>query len=158
MQAPQNFAPRQTRCTSPYTHCPPHINYLTLPTFHTLHQAPCGELPTPLVDGQTSWVYPNIPVQSLYISCSVTANKLVLSYLLLRWWPRHNHIINDTPHHSQYCVLYSWAHNACTMCALSHPEIGQARKIKKIFCSHLFIGIGVQHYNWTKVVCFDRPW
>jgi hypothetical protein len=48
----------------------------------------CGDLPTPLVNGQTSWVYPSIPVQSLYISCYVTVNKLVLSYLLLRLLPQ----------------------------------------------------------------------
>jgi hypothetical protein len=49
----------------------------------------CGDLPTPLVDGQTSWVYPSIPLQSLYISCYVTDNKLVLSYLLLRLLPQY---------------------------------------------------------------------
>jgi hypothetical protein len=37
----------------------------------------------PLVDGQTSWVYPINPAQYLYIRCCVTVNKLVLSYLLL---------------------------------------------------------------------------
>jgi hypothetical protein len=40
---------------------------------------------------QTICVYPNIPAQSLYRSCYVTADKLVLSYLSLRlvpqWWP-----------------------------------------------------------------------
>jgi hypothetical protein len=40
-------------------------------------------------DGQTSQAYPVNPVQYLYISCYVTANKLVLSYLwlclLLQW-------------------------------------------------------------------------
>jgi hypothetical protein len=34
----------------------------------------CGDLPTPLVDGQSSWVYTSNPVQSLYISCYVTVN------------------------------------------------------------------------------------
>jgi hypothetical protein len=34
-------------------------------------------------DGQTSWVYSSNPVLHLYISCYVTVNKLVLSYLLL---------------------------------------------------------------------------
>jgi hypothetical protein len=36
----------------------------------------------------TLWVYPSNPVQSLYISCYVTVNKLVLSYLLLRLLPQ----------------------------------------------------------------------
>ncbi len=54
------------------------------------HQAIyCGELPTPLVDGQTSRVYCITLVQYLYISCYVFSNKLVLSYLslclLLQW-------------------------------------------------------------------------
>jgi hypothetical protein len=53
---------------------------------HHLHNHPqltsavreyCGDLPTPLVDGQTSWVYSSIPVQSLYISFYVIDNKLV---------------------------------------------------------------------------------
>ncbi len=35
----------------------------------------CGDLPASLVDGQTSWVYPSIPVQPLYLSCYVTNNK-----------------------------------------------------------------------------------
>jgi hypothetical protein len=50
----------------------------------------CGHLPTPLVDGQTSRVYSSNPVQYLYISCNcyVTANKPVLSYLLLRLLPQ----------------------------------------------------------------------
>jgi hypothetical protein len=39
---------------------------------------PCGDLPTPLVDGQTSWVYPSIPIQSLYVSGYITVNKLLL--------------------------------------------------------------------------------
>ncbi len=50
----------------------------------------CGDLPTPLVDDQTSWVYSSNPVQFLYISCYVTANKLVLSYLLLRFLPQYS--------------------------------------------------------------------
>ncbi len=48
----------------------------------------CGHLPTPLVDGQTSRVYSNNAVQYLYISCCVTVNKPVLSYLLLRLLPQ----------------------------------------------------------------------
>ncbi len=36
-----------------------------------------------LGDGQTSWVYSTNPVLHLYISCYVTVNKLVLSYLSL---------------------------------------------------------------------------
>ncbi len=42
-------------------------------------------------DGQTSWVYSTNTVLPLYISCYVTVNKPVLSYLslclLLQWWP-----------------------------------------------------------------------
>ncbi len=52
----------------------------------------CGDLPSPPRCGQTSWVYSSNPVQFLYISCYVTVNKLVLSYLLLhllpQWWPQ----------------------------------------------------------------------
>jgi hypothetical protein len=44
---------------------------------------PCGDLATPLVDGQTSWVNCTTLVHSLYISCYVFSNKLLLSYLLL---------------------------------------------------------------------------
>ncbi len=42
----------------------------------------CGDLATPL-----SWVYCITLVQSLYISCYVSLNKQVLSYLLLRLLP-----------------------------------------------------------------------
>ncbi len=48
-----------------------------------LRGEPCREKATPLVDGQNSWVYSSTLVQSLYISCYVFSNKLVLSYLLL---------------------------------------------------------------------------
>jgi hypothetical protein len=40
-------------------------------------------------DGQTSWVYSSNPVLHLYISCYVTLNKPVLSYLLLRLLPQY---------------------------------------------------------------------
>jgi hypothetical protein len=56
-------------------------------------QSSGGALWTPAYtpgDGQTSWVYSNNPVQYLYISCYVTVNKPVLSYLLLRLLP-HEH-------------------------------------------------------------------
>ncbi len=39
-------------------------------------------------DGQTSRAYPFNPVQYLDVSCYVTANKQVLSYLLLRLLPQ----------------------------------------------------------------------
>ncbi len=48
----------------------------------------CGDLPTPRVDGQTGWMYSSNPVQFLCISCYVTVNKPVLSYLLLRPLPQ----------------------------------------------------------------------
>jgi hypothetical protein len=48
----------------------------------------CGELATPLVDGQTSWVFCITLVKSLYISCHVSLTKLVLSDLLLRLLPQ----------------------------------------------------------------------
>ncbi len=57
-------------------------------SIHMTAPAMVKALPTPLVDGQTSWVYPINPVQYLYISCYVTANKPVLSYLLLRLLPQ----------------------------------------------------------------------
>jgi hypothetical protein len=38
-------------------------------------------------DGQISWVYSSNPVLHLYISCYITVNKPVLSYLLLRLLP-----------------------------------------------------------------------
>ncbi len=45
-------------------------------------------------DRKTSQVYSNNPVLHLYISCYVTVNKPVLSYLLLcllpQWWPQHD--------------------------------------------------------------------
>ncbi len=41
-----------------------------------------------LGDSQTSLAYSSNPVQYLYISCYVTANKPVLSYLLLRLLPQ----------------------------------------------------------------------
>jgi hypothetical protein len=61
----------------------------TVPAQNTLCMeiSACGELPTPLVNGQASRVYPINPVQYLYISCYVTANNQVLSYLLLRLLP-----------------------------------------------------------------------
>jgi hypothetical protein len=40
---------------------------------------PPGDLATPLVDCQTSWVYSGNLVQSFFISCYVVSNKLVLS-------------------------------------------------------------------------------
>jgi hypothetical protein len=40
-------------------------------------------------DGQTSLAYPSNPVQYLYINCYVTANKPVLSYLLLHLLTQH---------------------------------------------------------------------
>ncbi len=51
-------------------------------------------------DGQTSWVYPSIPVLHLYISCYLSDNKPVLSYLLLcllpLWWPRSGCTLTPT--------------------------------------------------------------
>jgi hypothetical protein len=57
-------------------------------------QSSGGALWTPAYtpgDGQTSWVYPINPVKHLYISCYVTVNKPVLSYLLLRLLPHDHH-------------------------------------------------------------------
>jgi hypothetical protein len=48
----------------------------------------CGHLGYTPGDGQTSWVYSNNPVLHLYISCYVTVNKPVLSYLSLRLLPQ----------------------------------------------------------------------
>jgi hypothetical protein len=39
-------------------------------------------------NGQTSWVYSSNPVLHLYISCYLTVNKPVLSYLLLCLLPQ----------------------------------------------------------------------
>ncbi len=47
----------------------------------------CWDLATPLVDGQTSWVYCITLVQSLYISY-ISSNKLMLSYLSLCLLPQ----------------------------------------------------------------------
>jgi hypothetical protein len=50
-------------------------------------QSSGGVLLTPAYtpgDGQTSWVYSSNPLLHLYISCYVTVNKPLLSYLLLR--------------------------------------------------------------------------
>jgi hypothetical protein len=44
-------------------------------------------------DGQTNQVYSNNPVLHLYISCYVTVNKPVLSYLSLRLLPRYSHFV-----------------------------------------------------------------
>jgi hypothetical protein len=52
----------------------------------------CGDLATPLVDGQTSWMYCITLIQSLYRSCYVSLNKLVLSYFLLRLLPHYVYI------------------------------------------------------------------
>ncbi len=46
-------------------------------------------------DSQTSGVYFNNPVLHLYISCYVTVNKLVLSYLLLRLLPHSDILISE---------------------------------------------------------------
>jgi hypothetical protein len=96
----------------------------------------CGELPTPLVGGQTSRVYPSISVQYLYISCYVTANKLVLLYLLLRllpqWWPRpgcpfvlftvplytHTHMSSSTSASRSLCRLRKWHFSFQFYCVL----------------------------------------
>jgi hypothetical protein len=43
-----------------------------------LRGEPCGDLATSLVDGQTSWMYCTTLIHSLYISCNVFSNKLVL--------------------------------------------------------------------------------
>jgi hypothetical protein len=53
-------------------------------------QSSGGALWTPAYtpsDGQASWVYSSNPVLHLYLSCYVTVNKPVLSYLLLRLLP-----------------------------------------------------------------------
>jgi hypothetical protein len=68
------------------------LRALTLKTVLCLNLLVCGELATPLGDRLTSWVYSTTFVQYLYISCYLSENKPVLSYLLLhllpRWWPR----------------------------------------------------------------------
>jgi hypothetical protein len=56
--------------------------------FCRAREEPFGDLATPLDDGQTSWVYCITLVQSLFISCYVSLNKLVLSHLLLRLRPQ----------------------------------------------------------------------
>jgi hypothetical protein len=56
-----------------------------------LGQSLWGVLRTPAYtpgDVQTSWVYSNNPILHLYISCYVTVDKPVLSYLLLRLLPQ----------------------------------------------------------------------
>ncbi len=67
-------------------------------------------------DGQTSRVYSNNPVLHLYISCYVTVNKTVLSYLLLRllpqWWPRSGCTLCTV-----HCTLY-----LCTL-TLTHRHL-----------------------------------
>ncbi len=78
----------------------------------------CGELATPLVDGQTSWVYCITLVQSLYISCYVSSNKLVLSYLSLcllpKWWPR----------------------SGCTLCTVPPSTLSWFCHSIQFFCNH----------------------
>jgi hypothetical protein len=70
---------------------PPFISLFNFKVIETVFFClPCGDLPTPLVAGQTSWMYPINPVQSLYISCHVTDTKLALSYLLLRLLPQRS--------------------------------------------------------------------
>ncbi len=54
-------------------------------------------------DGQTSPAYSSNPVQHLYISCYVIANKLVLSYLLLRLL-QHDHGLHGPGPHRCYCT------------------------------------------------------
>ncbi len=68
----------------------------------------CGDLPTPLIDGQTSWVYPSTLVQSLYISCYVYSNKLVLSYLSLRLLPQ---VHRKSQQQLIYCLDHRYGNN-----------------------------------------------
>ncbi len=67
---------------------------LLLPAEARAWGEPCGHLPTPLFDSQTSRVYSNNPVQYLYLSCYVTVNKPVLSCLSLRFLPQYIHCSN----------------------------------------------------------------
>jgi hypothetical protein len=70
----------------------------TVPAQNTLCMeiSACGELPAPLVNGQASRMYPINPVQYLYISCYVTANNQVLSYLLLRLLPHAGNTVKPS--------------------------------------------------------------
>jgi hypothetical protein len=48
-------------------------------TYESLKLLFCGDRYTPLVNSQTSCMYPGTLVESLYISCYVSNNKLMLS-------------------------------------------------------------------------------
>jgi hypothetical protein len=48
---------------------------------------PCGELPTPLVDGQTSWVYPSNPVYNLLCNCQHGCGNGQWTWT----WTQHGH-------------------------------------------------------------------
>ncbi len=69
---------------------PPWLLFVSQPwKWHVWREGgPCGDLATLLVDGQTSWVYCITLVQSLQISCYISCNKLVLSYLSLCLLPQ----------------------------------------------------------------------
>jgi hypothetical protein len=66
-------------------------------------------------DAQTSWVYSSNPVLHLYISCYVTVNKPVLSYLLLCLLPQNlqTMLSNDVP--STKISYKSECHYTCSL-------------------------------------------
>ncbi len=103
----------------------------------------CGDLPASLVDGQTSWVYPSIPVKPLYISCYVTDNKLVLLYLSLcllpQWWPQPG------------CTLCT-VHCTSVHCASVHSHVGiHITALSFAFVSNVFVSILQCALRWLQL-------
>jgi hypothetical protein len=75
------------------------LSFLSVNFWNLKQSEQCGDLPTPLVDSQTSWVYPSIPVQSLYISCIVTS---AVSPLVVP----PSTVVTPTRLYPLYCALY----------------------------------------------------
>ncbi len=100
----------------------------------------CGELPTPLVDGQTSWAYPINPAQYMYISCYVTVNKLVLSYLSLRLLPHYQD--NCDIHYIKMPIMTMTV--KCLMSVLFLMS-GMFISIKSILCHDINLNLNILH-------------
>jgi hypothetical protein len=93
-------------------------------------------------DGQTSWVYSTNPVLYLYISCYVTVNKPVLSYLSLCLLPT---VVTPIRLYPLYCTLYP-----CTL-TLTRRQLQALVALSFAFVSEVFILILQCALHWLQL-------
>ncbi len=95
-------------------------------------------------DGQTSPAYSSNPVQYLYINRYVTANKLVLSYLLLRFLPPYLFSLDNTFHYLKKLLCWKFYQETAVV-----YFILRNRNKLVIYTQILFLGIEFITINWN---------